>query len=64
LAPRTERVSGWLLLDLVASASGWRVLPEAPLLERFVTAAENLQVLWDAGADTGYDFDWMLDALK
>ncbi|HOV59655.1 MAG TPA: alpha-amylase family glycosyl hydrolase [Candidatus Hydrogenedentes bacterium] len=59
-----ERVSGWLLLDLVASASGWRVLPEAPLLERFVTAAENLQVLWDAGADTGYDFDWMLDALK
>lgn len=59
-----ERVLGLIWPGLIASYSGWGILPDEALLERFAAAGENLLILRDAAADTGYDFDWMLDALK
>jgi len=59
-----ERTLGLVWLGLITAASGWRIQPDEALLERFAAAGENLLILRDAAADTGYDFDWMLDALK
>ena len=59
-----ERALGLFWLSLITSAPSWKVLPEDVLGERLVAAGENMLIMRDAAMDTGYDFDWMLDALK